>query len=115
LVDRLLTCDRSEAQLRHDVYAPLFLDGVATSLAIARWRLIKEAPAMTADDEATAMEKGRLAGRNTASFAGECPFSHSHPSLRTAWMDGFGEGRNQIAMRDGAENVAERSESKLGN
>ena len=69
---------------------------------------------MTQEDVMAATEQGRAAGKNTRSFAGECPFPHTRLAMRMAWMDGFGQGREQVSEREGAEQVAERSARRSG-
>ena len=78
-----------------------------------RCRTMDETSKMS-DAEIAAREHGRLAGRDTATFAGMCPHPHSQIVLRKAWMDGFGVGRDQLVTRDGEERVAERSRDASG-
>jgi ribosome modulation factor len=67
---------------------------------------------MIEHDEATARERGRAAGQNTSTFAGQCPYPHSEMELRTAWMDGFGDGREKVVEQAGELQVAKTAKSE---
>ena len=44
-----------------------------------------------------ARANGRLCGSRNDAQARNCPYSHYDFSLRQAWLNGFGEGRRQLA------------------
>jgi ribosome modulation factor len=69
---------------------------------------------MTDDDQATAYQRGRAAGKSTDTFAGQCPYPHSRLNLRMAWMDGFGAGRDTSVEREIAQQDAGPVGTKSG-
>ena len=60
---------------------------------------------MTENDMKDAREAGQVAGRQSNSTAADCPYQHRSPKLRSAWLQGFSEGRVLLRQSDGASPV----------
>lgn len=60
----------------------------------ARADLARDMPKWDHPIDASAFELGRLAGRTSDAWAGECPFEQDRqPAQRWSWMEGFSQGR----------------------